>query len=48
MEKQFGGFAEEQDERYNRFKNLLVENKLNPDNYLQNYTSKKKQLKQKK
>ena len=48
MEKQFGGFAEEQDERYNRFKNLLVENKLNPDNYLQNYTSKKKTTETKK
>ena len=41
MEKQFGGFAEEQNERYNRFKNLLIENKLNPDNFLQNYTPKK-------
>ena len=48
MEKQFGGFAEEQNERYNRFKNILVENDLNPDLFLQNYIPKEKPKSKKK
>ena len=42
MEKQFTGFAEEQDTRFKRFSTLLSESKLDPSLFLQNYNVSKK------
>lgn len=47
MEKQFTGFADEQQTRYNRFSTLLTESNLNPNLFLQNYIEEKTPEKQK-
>ena len=46
MEKQFTGFAEEQDTRFKRFSTLLSESKLNPSLFLQDYNVSKTQSKE--
>lgn len=46
MEKQFTGFAEEQDTRFKRFSTLLSESKLDPTLFLQDYNVSKTQSKE--
>lgn len=48
MEKQFTGFAEEQDTRFKRFSTLLSESKLDPSLFLQNYNVSKTESKKNK